>query len=234
MNLIEINNLTKKYTYGDIITYALKEINLTVQKQEMIAIMGPSGAGKSTLLNIIGCLDKYDSGTYILNGKNVDNLSKKDLARVRNSNIGFIFQHFALIPEYTVFENMELPLLYKNNFALREKKISKNSRTELITHALNSVSIGDLIYKKPSYLSGGQQQRVAIARALITNPDIILADEPTGALDQKTGHEIMNLLKNINNQGKTIIIVTHDPNVASYCHRTLKVIDGNLTEDFYN
>ncbi|NFE96240.1 ABC transporter ATP-binding protein [Clostridium botulinum] len=230
MSLIELKNLSKNYTFGDTITYALKDVNLCVEKQEMIAIMGPSGAGKSTLLNIIGCLDNYTNGTYLLNGKSINKLSKKDLAIIRNKNIGFIFQHFALIPEYTVFENLELPLLYRNNFTQSGKKMNKNTRIDLIKNSLNSVSIGELIYKKPSYLSGGQQQRVAIARALIAEPDIILADEPTGALDQKTGHEIMTLLKSINNNGKTIIIVTHDPNVASYCDRVIKVVDGHLFE----
>ncbi|MBW6411508.1 ABC transporter ATP-binding protein [Clostridium weizhouense] len=226
MSLIELKDLSKEYTYGESSTYALKNVNLKIYGGDMIAIMGPSGAGKSTLLNILGCLDKHSSGTYILKGKNINDFSKKELSKIRNREIGFIFQNFALIPEYTVGENLELPLLYKNNFSIKKDKLNKEQRMKLIEKALKNVLISNLIDKKPSYLSGGQQQRVAIARALIANPDIILADEPTGALDQKTGQEIMNLLKEINKQGKTIIIVTHDSNIASYCDKTINVIDG--------
>ena len=204
----------------------MKNINLNIENGDMIAIMGPSGAGKSTLLNILGCLDKHDSGVYYLKDKNINDFSKKELAKIRNIEIGFVFQSFALIPEYTVFENLELPLLYKNNFSNRKDILSKKQIRAKIENVLEKVFISDFIDKKPSYLSGGQQQRVAIARALINEPSIILADEPTGALDQKTGEEIMNLLKEINESGKTIIIVTHDAKIASYCNRVINVIDG--------
>ena len=228
MNLIELRDVTKEYEYGDNIIYALKDVNLEVHAGEMIAIMGPSGAGKSTLLNILGCLDKHSGGTYLFNGKNINDFSKKDLARIRNIEVGFVFQNFALIPEYTVAENLELPLLYKKNFCNKKDTLNKQQMRSKIENALEKVLIQDFIDKKPSYLSGGQQQRVAIARALINDPSIILADEPTGALDQKTGQEIMKLLKEINEQGKTIIIVTHDAKIASYCDKTINVIDGTI------
>jgi len=231
MSLIELKDLNKEYSNGEISTYALKNVNLKIYDGDMIAIMGPSGAGKSTLLNILGCLDKHSSGMYVLRGKKIDDFSKKELSKVRNREIGFIFQNFALIPEYTVRENLELPLLYKNNSCNKRDKLNKKQRMNIIEKALKNVLIPNLIDKKPSHLSGGQQQRVAIARALINNPNIILADEPTGALDQKTGQEIMNLLKKINKCGKTIIIVTHDSSIASYCDKRIEVIDGVVKQE---
>ena len=230
MSMIEIKNLTKEYIYDKSITYALKNVNMSVNEGEMVAIMGPSGAGKTTLLNILGCLDKQSKGTYLLNGIDINGLKKKELAQIRNEKFGFVFQQFALIPEYTVFENLELPILYGNNFRTINEKIRKKTRLEIIKNSLGEVGLINHLYKNPNQLSGGQQQRIAIARALITKPSIIYADEPTGALDQKTVTEIMELLKDINKQGKTIIIVTHDLKVASYCERIVNVIDGELTE----
>ena len=230
MSIIEITNLTKEYIYDKNITYALKDINLSINKGEMVAIMGPSGAGKTTLLNVLGCLDKQSKGNYLLDGKDIKDLSKRELAQIRNEKFGFVFQQFALIPEYTVFENLELPILYGNNFKKINARIRKKTRLEIIKNGLKDVGLSEHLYKKPNQLSGGQQQRVAIARALVAKPSIIFADEPTGALDQKTGTEIMELLKDVNKQGKTIIIVTHDLKVASYCERIVNVIDGELIE----
>jgi putative ABC transport system ATP-binding protein len=230
MSIINIKNLTKEYIYDKTITYALKDINLSINEGEMVAIMGPSGAGKTTLLNILGCLDKQSKGNYLLDGRDIKDLNKRELAQIRNEKFGFVFQQFALIPEYTVLENLELPILYGNNFKKIKSKIRKKTRLEIIKNGLKDVGLSDHLYKNPNQLSGGQQQRVAIARALITKPSIIFADEPTGALDQKTGTEIMELLKDVNKQGKTIIIVTHDLKVASYCERIVNVIDGELTE----
>ncbi|BDR76057.1 ABC transporter ATP-binding protein [Clostridium tetani] len=230
MSTIVLQNIYKEYIYDKATTYALKNVSFSAEEGEMIAIMGPSGAGKTTLLNILGCLDKQSKGNYYLDGRNIKDFTKKQLAEIRNEKFGFVFQQFALIQEYTVFENLELPILYGNCFKSFEKRIRKKARLEIIGKSLENVGLSGHIHKKPSQLSGGQQQRVAIARALIANPGIILADEPTGALDQKTGRKIMDLLKNINKQGKTIIIVTHDLNVASYCERVVNVIDGEITK----
>lgn len=230
MSIINIKNLTKEYIYDKTITYALKDISLSINEGEMVAIMGPSGAGKTTLLNILGCLDKQSKGNYLLDGRDIKDLNKRELAQIRNEKFGFVFQQFALIPEYTVLENLELPILYGNNFKKINSRIRKKTRLEIIKNGLKDVGLSDHLYKNPNQLSGGQQQRIAIARALITKPSIIYADEPTGALDQKTGTEIMELLKAVNKQGKTIIIVTHDLKVASYCERIVNVIDGELTE----
>jgi len=230
MSIIEIKNLTKEYIYDKSVTYALKNVNISINEGEMVAIMGPSGAGKTTLLNILGCLDKQSNGNYLLDGRDIKDLKKRQLAQIRNEKFGFVFQQFALIPEYTVFENLELPILYGNNFKTINERIRKKTRLEIIKKGLMDVGLSEHLHKKPSQLSGGQQQRIAIVRALVTNPSIIYADEPTGALDQKTGTEIMELLKGVNKQGKTIIIVTHDLKVASYCERIVNVIDGELTE----
>jgi putative ABC transport system ATP-binding protein len=230
MSIIEIKNLTKEYVYDKTITYALKDINFSINEGEMLAIMGPSGAGKTTLLNILGCLDKQSKGTYLLDGIDVKVLNKRELAQIRNEKFGFVFQQFALIPEYTVLENLELPILYGNNFKTINERIKKKMRLEIIKNGLKDVGLSNHLYKNPNQLSGGQQQRIAIARALVTKPSIIFADEPTGALDQRTGTEIMELLKSVNKQGKTIIIVTHDLKVASYCEKIINVIDGEITE----
>jgi len=182
--------------------------------------MGPSGSGKSTLLNIIGCLDTPTSGEYIFNGKAIDKLSRRELANLRNTSFGFILQYFGLVDEYTVYENVEIPLSYSKKKGINKKK--------LIKETLNMLGISDKIKKLPCQLSGGQNQRVAIARALINDPEIILADEPTGALDKKTGQEVMNILKDLNKNGKTLIIVTHDESIASQCNRIINICDGKI------
>ena len=221
MNLIKLKNINKIYNQESADFYALNDINLEINQGEMIAIMGPSGAGKSTLLNILGCIDVATSGEYSINNTLVQSLNKKELARIRNKNIGFVFQYFALIKEYTVLENVELPLTYGN--------MSKKKIKEKALMYLERTGIKGLAKKTPPKLSGGQQQRVAIARALVNEPSIILADEPTGALDQKTGKEILSLLKELNKLGQTIIIVTHDPNIAAICDRTIFIEDGKNT-----
>lgn len=220
MSILELRNIEKDYGKGEAQVKALKNINLSIEKGEMIAIMGPSGSGKSTLLNILGFLDKPTSGEYIFNGENIKDLKENDLAKYRNKKIGFVVQNFALLDDYTVFQNINLPLDYA--------KIKKRDRVSLITNIVKKVGLSDKINKLPTELSGGQNQRVAIARALINNPDIILADEPTGALDLNTGEEIMDIFQELNKEGKTIIIITHDKNIASKCERILNIKDGIL------
>ncbi len=220
MSILELRNIEKDYGKGEAQVKALKNINLSIEKGEMIAIMGPSGSGKSTLLNILGFLDKPTSGEYIFNGENIKDLKENDLAKYRNKKIGFVVQNFALLDDYTVFQNINLPLDYA--------KIKKRDRISLITNIVKKVGLSDKINKLPTELSGGQNQRVAIARALINNPDIILADEPTGALDLNTGEEIMDIFQELNKEGKTIIIITHDKNIASKCERILNIKDGIL------
>ncbi|PWL52221.1 MAG: peptide ABC transporter ATP-binding protein [Clostridium cadaveris] len=220
MSLIELKNICRFYGKDDAQTKALNNVSLTIDSGEMVAIMGTSGSGKSTLLNIIGCLDKKTDGEYYFDDKRIDEYSKNDLAELRNSAFGFVVQYFALIDSYSVYENVEIPLVYNKT------KIS--NKKERIKETLCKLGIEHKIHKHPNELSGGQCQRVAIARAIVNNPKVILADEPTGALDQKTGHEIMDILKKLNSQGKTIIIVTHDPNVAASCHRTIILEDGKL------
>ncbi len=228
MSLIELRDISKKYQNSDL--PALEDVSFKASEGEMISIMGPSGSGKTTLLNILGCLDTPTSGEYYLSGHNVKTLRKKQMAQIRNKKLGFIFQQFALIPEYTILENVEMPLLYRNSFESITNRISKSQRDALARESLESVGLGNFLKKTPNLLSGGQQQRVAIARALVANPDIILADEPTGSLDQRTGSEIMKLLCNINKQGKLVIIVTHDTKVASFCQRVIQVTDGKVME----
>lgn len=223
MSIIKLQNISKIYGKSNFTTYALKNVDLNINKGEYLAIMGPSGSGKSTLLNLIGCMDGQTEGKYFLNNKDVSLLSNKELSKVRNNVISFIFQHFALMKEYSVYDNVELPLSFR--------KISKKTKRELVINHLKRLGIEDQIKKKPGQLSGGQQQRVAIARALCTEADIILADEPTGALDQKNGKDIMDILTQLNNSGKTIIVVTHDPVVASYCKRVITIKDGEIVGD---
>jgi putative ABC transport system ATP-binding protein len=215
---IILKNVVKMYGKGDAEFSALNGINLKIKDGEMVAIMGQSGSGKSTLLNILGFIDKVSSGEYYFNGENVSDLSASDLAKYRNTCIGFVFQYFALLNDYTVYENIELPLL--------KRKLSKKERIKLIEEYLDKFEIMEQRNKRPQELSGGQQQRTAIIRALVTNPSYILADEPTGALDKKTGESIMKVLKEINKMGKTIIIVTHDINIARVCDRTINIEDG--------
>lgn len=217
MAVIKLKDVTKIYGQGDGKTEALKGVNLEVDQGEMIAIMGPSGSGKSTILNIIGCIDKPTTGEYFLNDKNICDLSRKELASIRNKKIGFIFQSFNLLNEYNLIDNVTLPLIYDKGFSGSMRKTG--------AAILEQMGLKQHMKKTPNELSGGQQQRVAIARALITEPDIILADEPTGALDAKTGVEVMNIIKHINSQGKTVVVITHDPKVADYCSRIVRIED---------
>ena len=218
MCLIEIKSLNKTFGKNNSKTIALKDVNLKINKGELVAIVGTSGSGKSTLLNIIGALTSPSSGEYLLNSTNISNLTQKELAKVRNKTFGFIVQYFALITDYTVSENIEIPLEYS--------KVKASEREKIISDVLNKLGILDKARKKPKELSGGQQQRVAIARAIINNPDIILADEPTGALDSKTSQQVMDILKELNKEGKTIIIVTHDNKIAMQCDKILNIEDG--------
>ncbi|CAM2912481.1 ABC transporter ATP-binding protein [Hathewaya histolytica] len=220
MSLIELKDINKIYGFGDSRIEALKNIDLNIEKGDMIAIMGASGSGKSTLLNILGCLDKPNSGSYLLDGKEISKLTKNEQASLRGNFFGFIVQYFALIEDYSVFENVKIPLDYT--------KISKKEKKERIIKLLKNLGIEDKISRNPNQLSGGQNQRVAIARALVNNPQVILADEPTGALDTKTSEEVMEIFKNINKEGKTIIIVTHDSTIASQCQKIIHIKDGEI------
>ncbi|MBZ9533832.1 ABC transporter ATP-binding protein [Cytobacillus oceanisediminis] len=220
--MVEIKNVKKEYTLGGETVTALDNVSFTVNKGDFIAIIGPSGSGKSTLMNMIGCLDTPDSGEYYLDGQNVFSLKSKQLAEVRNHKIGFIFQSFNLLTKQSAFENVELPLVYRG--------IGSKERKEIALQALKKVGLLERAEHKPTELSGGQQQRVAIARALAGNPPILLADEPTGALDSKTGIEVMNLMKDLNSQGHTIILITHDLEIAKQAKRIIRIQDGRLAE----
>lgn len=220
MNEIILEKINKEYTTNQVTTKVLKDVDLTIKSGEMVAIMGPSGSGKSTLLNIIGLLDKANSGKYIYGNKDITNISNNNMYKFRNTEFSFVFQYFALIKQYSVLENVILPL--------NVRKISHSKKNEIAKKYLEQMGILDQANKKPSQLSGGQQQRVAIARALVQESNIILADEPTGALDQKTGEEIINILKNLNKQGKTVVIVTHDLNIANMCNRIVSIKDGKI------
>lgn len=219
MEIIKIQDIEKIFGTKATPEYVLKKLNLTVNSGEMIAIMGPSGSGKSTLMNILGLMDSPSSGKYILCNEDILNKKDKELAQMRNEKIGFVFQHFNLINNYNLIENVIIPISYSKN-----KKNMKKRATDVLT----KVGLAEHINKRVADLSGGQKQRVAIARALANNPQIILADEPTGALDEKTGLEILNLLKKLNNEGKTIIIVTHDLNIAKKCDKIIKIKDGQI------
>ncbi|HEY1684695.1 MAG TPA: ABC transporter ATP-binding protein [Tepidisphaeraceae bacterium] len=218
--MIQARNLIKSYELGGQTVHALDDVSLHIDEGEMVAIRGPSGSGKSTLMNILGCLDHPDSGEYFLAGEDVAKLSGDRLAAIRNKRIGFVFQTFNLLPRMSALENAELPLHYAGRHDAKEKA----------TNALKTVGLVDRMHHEPNQLSGGQRQRVAIARAIVTDPAIILADEPTGALDSKTGEEILALFKELNRQGRTIIIVTHDPNVAAHCKREIFIMDGKITD----
>ncbi|WP_117161653.1 ABC transporter ATP-binding protein [Paraliobacillus sp. X-1268] len=220
--IVEINNLSKHYTLGGETVKALDNVSFSVNKGDFIAIIGPSGSGKSTLMNMIGCLDIPDTGEYFLDGKNVFGLKQRQLAEVRNQKIGFIFQSFNLLKKQSAYENVELPLIYRG--------LSKNERKEIVRNALEKVNIADRASHRPTELSGGQQQRVAIARALAGHPPILLADEPTGALDSKTGLEVMDLIKDLNRQGHTIILITHDLDIANQAKRVIHIEDGRVVE----
>lgn len=221
--LIDLNGINKSYRNGDQELQVLKNINLQVEEGEFLAIMGPSGSGKSTLMNIIGMLDRPSSGTYHLDGKEVARLGEKKLAKVRNQEIGFVFQQFFLLSKLNALQNVELPLIYAG--------VSQSKRKALAEQYLEKVELETRMHHLPSELSGGQKQRVAIARALVNRPSIILADEPTGALDTKTGEQIMELLTELNKEGKTIIMVTHEPEIAAYAKRQIVIRDGVIYSD---
>jgi putative ABC transport system ATP-binding protein len=222
--LIKISNVTKLYVMGSEELYALKGISLEISKKEYVAIMGPSGSGKSTLMNILGCLDTPTAGDYYLNGRNVSEMDDDELAEIRNKEIGFVFQTFNLLPRSNALHNVELPLGYRG--------MHKSERIEKAEQALTDVGLQDRMKHKPNELSGGQRQRVAIARALVNDPSIILADEPTGNLDSKTGQEIMQLLEELNVLGNTIIIVTHEEEIAQHARRIVKIRDGDIEDDY--
>ena len=221
--LIDLRNINKTYRNGDQELKVLKNINLKVEEGEFVAIMGPSGSGKSTLMNIIGMLDRPSTGEYFLGNEDVANLGDKKLAKVRNNQIGFVFQQFFLLSKLNALQNVELPLIYAG--------VSQGSRKNLAKQYLEKVDLGTRMTHLPSELSGGQKQRVAIARALVNNPSIILADEPTGALDTKTGEQIMELLTELNAEGKAIIMVTHEPEIAAYAKRQIVIRDGVISSD---
>ena len=224
--MININSITKEYIMGDNKLLALNEVDVSIKEGEFVSIMGSSGSGKSTLMNIIGCLDVPTSGDYFFRNKNISNYSSNMLAELRNKDIGFIFQNFNLLPRLNALENVTLPLLYSGKNA--------KERTKLSIEALENVGLKDRTLHKPNQLSGGQQQRVSIARAIAGNPKLILADEPTGALDSKTSSEIMKILNDLNSNGITIILVTHEKDIAQYGSRIIKMKDGKIIEDKKN
>ena len=224
--VIDIENITKDYVMGEETVRALRGVSLQIRRNEYLAIMGPSGSGKSTLMNMLGCLDTPTSGRYDFNGKNVAEMDDDELAAIRNREIGFVFQTFNLLPRSTSLRNVELPLIYAG--------IDPETREEQATRVLIGVGLGDRLHHKPNELSGGQRQRVAIARALVNNPSIILADEPTGNLDSKTGEEIMALFAELYDHGNTIILVTHERDIASHAHRTVHLRDGLIESDEMN
>jgi len=221
--VIDIENITKDYVMGEEIVRALRGVTVQIRRNEYLAIMGPSGSGKSTLMNMLGCLDTPTSGRYEFNGRNVADMDDDELAAIRNREIGFVFQTFNLLPRATSLRNVELPLIYAG--------IDPDTREERATQALVDVGLGDRIHHKPNELSGGQRQRVAIARALVNDPSIILADEPTGNLDSKTGDEIMMLLEDLYRRGNTIILVTHERDIATHARRTIHLRDGLIEMD---
>jgi putative ABC transport system ATP-binding protein len=225
-NMIVIKNLVKNYMIGTIVVRALRSITVEIKKNEYVAIMGPSGSGKSTLMNIIGCLDTPTDGLYVLNSTDVSKLVDNQLAEIRNKEIGFVFQTFNLLPRYTAFENVMLPLVYAGK--------PKSERISRAQEVMESVGLTDRASHKPNELSGGQRQRVAVARALVNNPSIILADEPTGNLDSKTSVDIMGLFEDIHRKGNTIILVTHEEDIARHAHRIIRLRDGEVESDSIN
>ncbi len=226
LSIIEISHIKKEYIMGSQLIAALKDVSLSINKGEYVALMGPSGSGKSTLMNILGCLDSPTSGSYKLNNTEVSEMTDDDLARVRNKEIGFIFQTFNLLPRLTALENVALPMVYAG--------MSKSERTERAEQVMGMVGLKDRMTHKPNELSGGQRQRVAIARALVNNPSIILADEPTGNLDTKTSYEIMAIMEEISSHGNTVIIVTHEEDIAKHAKRIMRLRDGLIETDIQN
>ncbi len=222
MYVIECEKVSKVYDLGKVKVNALKNVSLKIKNKEFLSIMGPSGSGKSTLLHLIGCLDKPTSGTIKIDGKDVSKLNENELASIRRNKIGFVFQFFYLVPRLTALENVELPMIFAN--------VNKKERKKRALELLKEVGLEKRANHKPNELSGGERQRVAIARALVNNPKIILADEPTGNLDSKTGKEIMELLRRLNKEGKTIVVVTHDKNIAKYGNRTIYIKDGKIVK----
>ena len=220
--ILSMRGIVKQYRMGEELQTVLRGIDLDVCQGEFVAVLGPSGSGKSTLMNIIGCLDTPTSGSYILHGRDMSALDEDELSRVRSKEIGFIFQSFQLLPRQDAMQNVELPLIYSG--------VPVRERVKRARQMLERVSLHDKLHHFPNQLSGGQQQRVAIARALANNPTILLADEPTGALDQATGHQVMNLFHDLNEEGRTIIMITHDISIARHAKRIVRILDGNLTE----
>jgi putative ABC transport system ATP-binding protein len=221
--LLQTVDLWKSYTMGSETIHALQAVTLDIARGEFVAVMGPSGSGKSTLMNILGCLDSPTKGEYLLNGKSVGKMSDDDLAHVRNREVGFVFQVFNLLPRASALHNVEMPLIYSH--------VQKNERLERAKKALEVVDLRDRMDHRPNELSGGERQRVAIARALINNPSILLADEPTGNLDSKTSHEIMDLFTRLHSDGNTIVLVTHENDIAEYAHRAIHLLDGQVESD---
>jgi putative ABC transport system ATP-binding protein len=221
--MIDIKNVTKVYQMGEVEVHALRGVSLQIEKGDFVTIMGPSGSGKSTLMNLLGCLDSPTDGSYYLHGQDVSGLSDTQLAHVRNEQIGFVFQQFNLLPRTTAIRQVELPLMY-SGMAARERR-------ERVRAALEAVGLGDRMGHRPDELSGGQQQRVAVARALVTEPSIIMADEPTGNLDTRSGDEVLRIFQQLNDQGITVIFVTHDPEIAEYSRRTIHLRDGLIESD---
>jgi putative ABC transport system ATP-binding protein len=224
--IIHLDKVVKNYMIGTIVVKALQSITIDIKRNEYVAIMGPSGSGKSTLMNLLGCLDTATSGTYILNGTDVSKMQDNQLAEIRNSEIGFVFQTFNLLPRYTALENVMLPLIYAGQ--------NKTQRMERAKKVMEDVALTDRSHHKPNELSGGQRQRVAVARAMVNNPSIILADEPTGNLDSKTSIDIMNLFGEIHRSGNTMIVVTHEEEIARHAHRIIRLKDGFIDSDVTN
>lgn len=224
--IIDIKGITRNFPLGNEVVKVLKGIDLTIEKGEYVALMGPSGSGKSTLMNLLGCLDTPTGGTYILNGKDVSKMTDNELAEIRNKEIGFVFQTFNLLPRTTALDNVALPMVYAG--------YKKPERTQRATQVLTQVGLDDRMDHKPNQLSGGQRQRVAVARALVNHPSIILADEPTGNLDSKTSIEIMKLFNEIHANGNTVILVTHEEDIAAYAHRVIRLRDGVIESDRQN
>lgn len=226
MPIIEIRDVSKTYTMGKIKVHALRDVSLVIEPGESLAIMGPSGSGKSTMMNLLGCLDRPTTGTWLLNGEEIGTKSDNDLATIRNRTIGFIFQNFNLLNKVSALQNVELPLMYRG--------LPAKERIRQAKEALERVGLGGRLHHRPTELSGGQQQRVAIARALAGKPQIIMADEPTGNLDSRSGMEVMTILQEMNDQGITLIMVTHDNTIAAHCQRAVRLRDGRIVDDALN